>query len=57
MTSKEFADKMKEIFPGKYEYDVEKSHGKADDLMCELLKQLGYEDGIKIFKDADKWYS
>ena len=38
-------------------YDEENMHADMDNLMCETLIQLGYEEGIKIFKDAPKWYA
>jgi hypothetical protein len=52
----EFLEKMRGIFPAKG-YDEENSHGMADNLMCEVLIELGYEKGIEVFKQADKWYS
>lgn len=38
-------------------HDEEQSHSDADDLMCELLVQLGYSAGVSIFKKMVKWYS
>lgn len=55
MTSKEFADRMEEIF--KRGYDVEEAHVEADELMAEVLSSLGYGDGIKIFFSHEKWYA
>lgn len=52
----EFYQKMLKIKED-YEYDKEKLHGEMDDLMCEVLKSLGYGKGIGIFEDTDKWYS
>lgn len=54
MTPKGFADAMQTImtFEG-----IEDGHIHADNLMCYLLRQLGYGDGVDIFEDADKWYS
>ena len=37
--------------------DPEICHGKMDDLMCELLRHLGYGDGIDIFESAERWYA
>jgi hypothetical protein len=54
MTPEEFAKKMREIFRKR---DKEGRHSEADKLMCELLKSLGYEKGVKIFEKSDKWYS
>jgi DNA-binding ferritin-like protein (Dps family) len=55
MTPKEFAEKMKKIFKG--DYSVGNAHEDADDLMCNLLKSLGYEEGIENFENAKKWYA
>ncbi len=54
MDPKEFAEKMKAIAD---ERDTERGHIKMDDLMCELLRSLGYGDGIDIFDDVPKWYA
>lgn len=35
---------------------IEAAHIKADELMCEILIELGYEEGIKIFKRMEKFY-
>lgn len=37
--------------------DIEKGHIMADELMCDLLASLGYEEGVKIFVNMLKWYS
>lgn len=37
--------------------DVEIAHSKADNVLCELLMELGYEDIITAYKDVPKWYS
>ena len=37
--------------------DTEADHGKADDLMCKLLTELGYGEGVKIFESMKKWYA
>lgn len=61
MKSNEFKEKMEEIIKSNmlpvYGFDNEAAHISADNLMCELLIQLGYEEGIQIFKDMPKWYS
>ena len=54
MTPKQFAKRMKEI---RDDGDIEKAHWEADMLMCQLLQQLGYGDGVKLFTDMPKWYS
>ena len=56
MSPVEFRDRMAEIAKRSL-YDPEESHGKADDLMCEILTNLGYGEGVKIFEEMDKWYA
>ena len=36
--------------------DEEKSHLEADRLMCEVLKSLGYEVGVRVFEGMPRWY-
>ena len=50
MTPKEFAIKMVALKSD----DFECSHGEMDALMCELLKSLGYTDGVKVFQGQGK---
>ena len=54
LTPEEFASKMKECFA---EGDGEASHSDADDLLCNLLRELGYGEAIDIFEAAEKWYA
>ena len=54
MTKEEFAEKMAEIAKGG---DIEASHEDADDLMCQVLTEWGYGDGVKIFEEMSKWYA
>lgn len=37
--------------------NTELAHIFADELMCKLLRELGYGEGIDIFEKMDKWYS
>lgn len=37
--------------------DEEQKHAVADELMCEVLRSLGYEKGIQVFDNMDKWYA
>jgi hypothetical protein len=56
MTPEEFKAKMQEIYPINGEYSIAMAHGAADALMCEALALMGFEEGVKIFEDAQKWY-
>ncbi len=49
----EFLEKMKAI---ESEYP-ETFHIEADDLMCDLLRSLGYGDAVDVFKNHERWYS
>ena len=56
MTPEEFRQRMEEIrkTDGDDEYIA---HIEMDGVMCDLLCQLGYGDGIKVFDDQPKWYA
>lgn len=54
MSPDEFAAKMIEIFLNK---DLEAGHASADELMLQVLGELGYNEGCQIFREADKWYA
>ena len=56
MTPDEFAKKMKEI-ESRYNGDPDVMHSCMDTLMCNLLHELGYKDGVSVFIKADKWYA
>lgn len=48
LTPATFTKKMEEI--AKLD-DEEECHTKADDLMCDLLSALGYDRGVRVFRD------
>ena len=35
----------------------EEKHINVAALMCDVLRQLGYKDGIEVLENAEKWYS
>jgi hypothetical protein len=37
--------------------DTEETHYKADELMCDILEELGYGDGVALFNKLNKWYA
>ena len=41
----------------KYKYDEEACHSRADDLLCEFLKQLGYRELVEEYEKLPKWYA
>ena len=55
MTPDEFATKMKEVFASD-EYSVLSAHMRAEEVICKLLKSLGYGKGVETFEQADKWW-
>lgn len=56
ITPEEFKEKMLEIYKEK-SGDEEVAHAMMDDLMADLLTELGYGEGIEIFNKQEKWYS
>ena len=61
ITPAEFEDKMREISTKVtdtfVDYHEEEAHSAADDLMCAVLRDLGYTKGVEIFERMPKWYS
>ena len=53
MTPKEFENKMESL----KSRDCETAHERMDDVMCGILIELGYEDGVKKFNEQTKWYA
>ena len=39
------------------EYDEEFAHRDADDIICELLKELGFGDVVEVYDKIPKWYA
>lgn len=54
MTPEEFEQKMIEISTMD---DKQDRHESGDSLMHEMLTQLGYSAGAKVFEEFDKWYA
>ena len=46
----EFAAEMRECSGS----DEEVAHGMMDDIMCRVLRELGYGDGVDVFDKQDK---
>ena len=49
-----YVDKLKKAYD--YE-DIEGSHYKYDDLLCELLNELGFNKVVDQFNSTNKWYA
>lgn len=56
MDPNEFSEKMWRIKIRQGSAPDDK-HIDADELMCELLESLGYREGVRYFKEMEKWYS
>lgn len=56
MSPEEFYEKMLRL-KNDFGDDEEAVHIKMDDLLCEALSTLGYDDGVQIFGETSKWYS
>ena len=37
--------------------DTEIAHGKADDIICELLREPGYGKVVDEYEKVEKWYT
>jgi hypothetical protein len=37
--------------------DIEYNHIEADEILCDLLKDLGYQDLVNKFRKLKKWYA
>jgi len=53
--TKEEAIKELKTFQGYY--DAEAAHPEADDVLCELLISLGYDDVVDEYNKVSKWYA
>ena len=54
ITPEEFRSRMEGIDWGN---STEEAHMQADELMCELLRTLGYGEGVEIFRSMDNGYA
>lgn len=60
ITPQAFALKMrritcKRVF-GADHIDIMVSHREGDKLLCEVLRSLGYGQGVDLFEAMEKWY-
>jgi len=37
--------------------DIEAAHNDADHVLCNLLKDLGYQDIVILWEAVEKWYA
>ena len=38
-------------------WDKEVEHVNADDLLCDLLEELGFEEVVEVYNKVEKWYA
>jgi hypothetical protein len=59
MTPEQFRDEMASILKADQERgaDHEETHLAADHVMCELLRELGYGDGVDCYEQMKRWYA
>ena len=59
LTPEDFKQQMQDAYDVYYlqQHDNECVHSVMDDIMCSLLRQLGYGEGIDIFEHTPKWYA
>ena len=51
---KDYTEKMREIATNP---DCEAAHFNADELLCELLEELGYGEVVEVYHEVCKWYA
>lgn len=56
MDPKDFYEEMLKIQEA-YSGDSEAVHTEMDEPMCMVLKDLGYEKGVEVFENTEKWYA
>jgi hypothetical protein len=54
MTREEAISKLKGL---QSSGDTESAHGDADQILCDLLSALGYQDVVEQWEKIDKWYA
>ena len=48
---------IKERLKSDPDYDEELAHPDADAVLCDLLKELGFEDVVELYEKVPKWYA
>ena len=55
-TPEQFRDEMQKISEEIGE-DEEMAHIQMDGVLCRVLAELGYSEGVAIFDEQGKWYA
>jgi hypothetical protein len=56
MTQDEALEKMREIVEGTHD-DPESTHPDLDDVLCAVLRSLGYDKLIDYYEAQERWFS
>lgn len=40
-----------------HDSDTESAHAEADQVLCNLLEQLGCKEVVTVYKEIPKWYA
>ena len=57
MTTSIREEALKQLQELQWSTNTEGAHVRADDVLCELLVNLGYTDVVKAYHLVDKWYA
>ena len=49
--------KIKNMYSIGENQDTEMLHIKFDEYICDVLKSYGFNKGVEVFKNTEKWYS
>mgnify|MGYP000362529352 CR=1 FL=1 len=47
---------LKKVEEGKFDYTEEDAHIDADEVLCDLLEELGYNEVVEVYKKIPKHY-
>lgn len=48
---------IKELTSYHHTTDEEVAHARADDILCEILTDLGYADVVEAYHKVPKWFA
>ena len=52
-----FAEELEALRKLANDTDIEVAHIKADDILCRILLDLGYDEIVEAYDAVDKWYA
>lgn len=56
MTPVKFSAQMRALIE-QYGDDEESCHWHCDQLICQLLRELGYGEAVDMFEATERWYA